>query len=78
MMTGGVAEDIGVLKALESLFKRQMLVTASGWSPVMYKLTYLACLFSFPLRFAFSYIAGLCAFRRALRKEKNTAQSHVI
>jgi len=44
----------------------------------MYQLTCLACLFSFPQRYAFSYIAGLCAFRRALRKDKNTAQPHVI
>jgi len=78
MMTGGVAKNIAVVKALESRFKCQILVPDSAWCPVMHQLTYLACLFPFPLRYAFSYIAGLCAFRRALWKEKNTAQSHVI
>jgi len=44
----------------------------------MHQLTYLACLFPFPRRYAFSYIAELCAFRRALRKERNTVQSYAI
>jgi len=44
----------------------------------MHQLTYHACLFPFLQCYDFSYIERLCAFGRALQKEKNTAQSYVI
>jgi len=44
----------------------------------MHQLTCFACLFHFPQRYAFSYIARLCAFRLAEKKKKNTVQPHVI
>ena len=44
----------------------------------MHKMSYLASLFSFLRRCSFSYVALLYAFRRALQKEKKSAQFYAI